>query len=286
LGCFIVSANERIAPADRQLYALRDVTATVESIALITASILSKKLAASLDALIMDVKVGSGAFMKTQADATALARSIVNTGALAELPTRALLTDMDQPLGAAIGNAVEVNETIALLAGGGPREVNELTIALCAEVLQQCGRYDDIETATTALKDSLQSGRARERFDRMIAAQGGVLDAPLPLARPTIIKASRGGFVSSVDCETLGSLVVQLGGGRRVKTDKIDPSVGASIHVRVGDEVVKGQPLLTVYSNADVGSDSSWTEVVTLTDEHIASRPLVIDRVMTQEAAK
>ena len=280
VGCMIVSASEKIAPADRQLYALRDVTATVESIALITASILSKKLAASLDSLVMDVKVGSAAFMKTEADAVALARSIVSTGKLAGLPTIALLTDMDQPLGAAIGNAIEVNESLDVLDNRGPTEVLELTISLCEELLCLCGKFDTRQSARAALIQSIESGAARERFHRMVASQGGKLSGYLPLATPHVIAAEREGCVASIDCERLGQSVVEMGGGRRVKTDPVNPSVGISVHHRIGDWVQKGQPLLTVY--VDENSDQYRAElqdVLQLSDESISARPLIISTI-------
>jgi len=280
IGCFIVSASEQIAPADRRLYALRDVTATVESVALITASILSKKLAASLDALIMDVKVGSAAFMKTNEDATRLARSIVSTGGLAGLPTRALLTDMDQPLGAAVGNAIEVNETIALLENRGPAEVLDLTMELSAEVLQLCGRFGTVDDARVALRRTVETGAARERFDRMIVAQGGRLNGDLPLASSQVLTSKSDGYVSSIDCETLGRCVVEMGGGRRVASDKVDPSVGASIHVRIGDQVKRGQPLFTVHSKSNnERRKSELASVIALADDIVASRPLLISRI-------
>ncbi len=280
LGCFIVGASERIAPADRQLYALRDVTATVESVALITASILSKKLAASLDALIMDVKVGDAAFMKTFDDAQRLAQSIVGTGALSGLPTRALLTDMDQPLGVAVGNAIEVNESLLTLSNEGPKEVRELTVALCAELLQLCGRYSTVAEATTALEQSLTSGHARERFDQMIRAQGGMLTGPLPLAPDQVITATRTGYVQQIDCDALGAYVVELGGGRRVTTDTIDPSVGLACHVRIGDKVEMGQPLLTCYANRSRPVDpASLSVAITIVDTPMSARPLILDRL-------
>lgn len=286
IGCFIVGASEKIAPADRRLYALRDVTATVESVALITASILSKKLAASLDALIMDVKVGSAAFMKTKVDAIRLAESIVSTGRLAGLPARALITDMDQPLGEAVGNAVEVNETLEILENRGPKEVLDLTINLSAEVLHLCGRYATIDEAATALRVTMENGNAKERFEQMIAAQGGTLTGPLPFASPTIMEADQDGYVSSIDCDALGQFVVELGGGRKVASDKIDPSVGARIHVRIGDHVLKGQPMLTIYSRSETSSPSqSLANVIALSEQPIAARPLIIRRITESELA-
>ena len=286
IGCFIVGASQSIAPADRRLYALRDVTATVESVALITASILSKKLAASLDALIMDVKVGSAAFMKTDSQAEELSRSIIATGTHSNLPVRALVTDMDQPLGQAVGNAIEVNESLEILDGSGPNEVIELTVALSAEVLQLCGRFDSVDEATTRLMQSIASGDARERFDKMIAAQGGRLKGPLPLADPSVVTASRDGFVSSIDCDRLGEYVVQCGGGRRVTDDKIDPTVGLSIHVRIGDRVTKGQPIMTTYANRSrLGDAGSIDHCITIVAEPVQPRPLIRKRMSAEKLA-
>jgi pyrimidine-nucleoside phosphorylase len=280
IGCMIVGANDRVAPADRKLYALRDVTATVESVALITASILSKKLAANLDALIMDVKVGSGAFMKTEADALFLAKSIVSTGRLAGLPTRAILTDMDQPLGWAVGNAIEVNETLRLLDGSENNEVLDLTIDLCAEGLLLCNRYDSYDVAVTALNQSILNGAARERFEQMVAAQGGQITGMLPLANEHIVTAKQDGYVAQFDCQALGQCVVEMGGGRRVTTDKIDPAVGVRVMARIGDKVTAGQPLMMLYarSNAEKWLDK-FDQVMTLINEPVDARPLVISRM-------
>lgn len=283
VGCFIIAADRSLAPADRRLYAIRDVTATVESIALITASILSKKLAESLDALVMDVKVGSAAFMKTTDQARELATSLIGTGGRLGLPVTALLTDMDQPLGRAVGNAIEVNEAIDCLAGDGPAEVRELTIRLAAEALVAAGRVATVDSARESLARSLDDGSAHERFARMVAAQGGRLERRLPLAKPQRLVAEAAGYVAAIDCQSLGELVVQLGGGRRRAEDTIDPSVGFESHVRIGDRVEPGDPLLTIYvpgSNADrVSVGPAWLEAIHLSDESIARRPLVIDRI-------
>ncbi len=279
-GFVMIGASEKIAPADRRLYAIRDVTATVESVALITASILSKKLAANLDALIMDVKVGGGAFMKTTDQAKELADSIVKTARLAGMPTRALITDMDQPLGHAVGNAIEVNESLELLDGGGPSEVRALTIELSAEVLHLVGRFDSLAIARQALRESLDSGAARERFDRMVVAQGGTLRGPLPLAGSAVIESTNSGFVSRIDCEALGRVVVEMGGGRRTAADAIDPSVGAAIHVRVGDHVATGQKLLTVYARDHLDDwATSLRSVVTLSDSGLAANSIILNRI-------
>lgn len=283
VGCFIIGASDRIAPADRQLYALRDVTATVESIPLITASILSKKLAASLDHLVMDVKVGSAAFMKNRQQATALANSLVQTGAKAGLPTTALLTDMDQPLGMAVGNAIEVNETLQCLAGTGPHEVNELTVQLCAHALVDCKRYKTLAEARDALWQSLHSGAAKERFFKMIAAQGGSLAGPLPLAPVTEVVAQDAGFVESLDCERLGRCVVEMGGGRRKADDSIDPTVGLEVMVRIGDKIDRGQPLIKIYNkNNSTNLTSELRNAIKLTSEPVAPRPLIIETIVDE----
>ena len=281
IGCFIIGASDRIAPADRALYSLRDVTATVESIPLITASILSKKLAASLDRLVMDVKVGSAAFMKDRHQATFLANSLVQTGAKAGLPTTALLTDMDQPLGRAVGNAVEVNETLQCLDGGGPAEVNQLTVELCAHALVDSKRYQNLAEARAALWESIHNGAAKERFYKMIAAQGGSIAGPLPLAPATQVVSDSSGFVESFDCECLGRCVVEMGGGRCRADDSIDPTVGLEVLVRIGDKVDRGQPLMAIYTHSQTPNlISELRTAVRLVPDIIAPRPLIIDTIV------
>lgn len=250
-GCFIISASPQIAPADRKLYALRDVTGTVESVALITASILSKKLAASLDALVMDIKVGSGAFMGDLAAAEKLANSICQTGQRAGLPTCALISDMNQPLGAAVGNAVEVNEALAVLEGRGPADVYELTIALAKAALLLHDSQRDSTTTQELLEEKLSSGSAREYFDRMVTAQRGSLTEPLPLATEYVVRSIHSGFVVAIDCQRLGQLVVDLGGGRRQVGDRIDHQVGIEILAKLGQSVDRDQPLAKLYARSD-----------------------------------
>jgi pyrimidine-nucleoside phosphorylase len=280
IGCCIIGASDRIAPADRKWYALRDVTATVESIPLITASILSKKLAASLDHLVMDVKVGSAAFMKDREQATGLAQSLVSTGARAGLPTTALLTDMDQPLGRAVGNAIEVNEVLQCLDGDGPDEVNQLTIELCARALVDARRYQMLAEARDALWRSIHSGAAKERFFQMVAAQGGTFNGPLPLAARTEIVSDSSGFVAELDCETLGRSVVELGGGRRKADDSIDPTVGLEVLVRIGDKVDRGQPLIHLYAdNAPADLHNQLRSTIGLSPDPVNKRPLIIDTI-------
>lgn len=284
VGAFIVGASERIAPADRKLYALRDVTGTVESIPLITASILSKKLAANLDALVMDVKTGSGAFMKTQQQATELAETLVRVGRQAGLPTTALLTDMDQPLGQSIGNAIEVNESVEVLQGLGG-EVRDLSIELCADLLVQVKVAATLDDARVRLAQAIDSGQAMERFERMVHAQGGRLNYPLKLAPATEIVAPRSGFLEHYDCEAIGEAVVAMGGGRRKKGDSIDHRVGIKIHGRIGDPVNAGQPILTLHSHIGQATDyrMGLGKAVQINETQVPRRPLILKRIASQD---
>jgi len=283
-GAFIASATEQIAPADRKLYALRDVTGTVESVPLITASILSKKLAANLDALVMDVKVGSAAFMKTSERATELAQSLVRVGEQAGLPTSAMLTDMDQPLGETVGNAIEVNESLEVL-GGREGPVQELTIELCADLLVRVGVAADLQSARTTLAKRLDSGAAMERFEKMVARQGGNLNGPLPLAAEHVIESPRSGYLSEFQCTTLGEAVVALGGGRRKVGDPIDHRVGIRVHGRVGDFFEKSQPVMTLHCDASRAADyvKLLESAVTFGDQAVQSLPLIQDRFGSSE---
>lgn len=281
IGCHIISASENLAPADRKLYSLRDVTGTVESVPLITASILSKKLAASLDALVMDVKVGCGAFMKSHADGRVLAQSLVETARPLQLPVTALVTDMDQPLGRAVGNAVEVNEVLDLLRGGGPSDVRELTLQLSAQLLVAVSVSETHDEALSRLCSAWDDGSAMQRFEKMIAAQGGQIRGELALASKSPIVSQRAGFVKAIDCATLGECVVDLGGGRRRAGDAIDPSVGIAVDVRIGDAVRVGQPLGFMFCRG--GHADRWTtklqQAFTITEEAVASRPLIIEHI-------
>jgi pyrimidine-nucleoside phosphorylase len=284
VGAFIMGASERIAPADRKLYALRDVTGTVESTALITASILSKKLAANLDALVMDVKTGAGAFMKTETQATLLAQSLVRVGSQAGLPTTAILSDMDQPLGVTIGNAIEVEEAIEVLRGGNADStgggVRELTIELCADLLVQVKVAATLDEARDRLAKTIDKGDAMERFERLVHAQGGRLDRPRELAPKNVIVASRGGFLARYDCRAIGEAVVAMGGGRRKTGDSIDHSVGIRIHGRIGDPIEKGQPILTLHCHRGDASDyvMDLGTTVEIEENSVEPRPLIIQR--------
>ncbi|MGH1575606.1 thymidine phosphorylase [Planktotalea sp.] len=261
-GCAIVSASADIAPADKRLYAIRDVTATVESLDLITASILSKKLAAGLDGLVLDVKVGSGAFMKEIDAARALASALVETANLAGCPTSALITDMNAPLAPALGNALEVAEVMKVLRGAARGPLYELTLALGTQLLFSAGQAASKDGAREALSNAIASGAAAERFGKMIAAMGGPLgfvenpERYLPEA-PVIreVTAQSDGFVSAINGEVLGLAVVDLGGGRQVESDLVNPAVGLSEVVTLGTRVSRGQAIARVHSARESQAD-------------------------------
>jgi pyrimidine-nucleoside phosphorylase len=248
VGCVITGTTPELVPADRQLYALRDVTATVPSVPLITASIMSKKLAEGLNALVLDVKFGRGAFMKSHAIARELAAGMVAVGQRMGVATTALLTDMNQPLGRMAGNAVEVEESLDCLRGGGPSDLRELMLELGADVLVSAKVADTRTAARAKLLSAINSGRALERFERMVIAQGGRLDVSRPIAPVYEVCADRSGILDSIDTESLGWIIIDLGGGRRQLTDRIDHSVGLEMLVRIGDEVSSGQPLIRVFA--------------------------------------
>lgn len=241
VGAVICAAGSGLAPADKKLYALRDVTGTVESIPLIASSIMSKKIAEGADALVLDVKVGTGAFMKTHDDAAELARTMVALGTDAGVPTTALLTEMNTPLGRSAGNAVEVEESVEVLAGGGPDDVVELTVELAREMLAGVG----ITGADPA--ENLRNGRAMDVWRAMIAAQGGDPDAPLPKPRHEhTMTAERTGTVTRLDAFAVGVAAWRLGAGRARRQDRVQPAAGIRLHAKPGDAVVAGQPLMTL----------------------------------------
>ena len=249
-GCAIVSASENLAIADKKLYALRDVTGTIPSIPLITASILSKKLAAGLDALVLDVKWGSGAFMKTLDEARKLARSLVNVANQFGVKTTALITDMKQPLGRMVGNANEVNESIEVLQGKGPEDLLELTMALGSEVLVSAGTFSDAKAARAKLELLLDDGTAMRKFESMIDAQNGNLSTKRPLGGERQVVASESGFVNRINSDRIGLALVEMGGGRKAMGDQIDHSVGIEMLVRIGDKVEKGQAVAQIFCDS------------------------------------
>jgi len=283
-GAAIVGATAELAPADKRLYGVRDVTGTIASLDLITASILSKKLAEGLGALVLDVKVGSGAFMKTEAEARDLAVSLVETAKGAGCPTTALITDMSQPLLPALGNALEVAEVLAILRGDAAGPLVEVAIDLGAEVLQSAGVAGSETEANVALTHALRSGQAAERFARMVAAQGGpmdLIDRPeqLPVA-PVVyaVTAQADGFVTAMNGEALGHAVVALGGGRKVESDVIDPAVGLSDVLPLGAPVSKGAPLALVHA-ADQDSAEAAAKAVAGAFTVTGARPGLPDLV-------
>jgi pyrimidine-nucleoside phosphorylase len=254
IGCAMLGQTPEIAPADKRLYALRDVTGTVESIPLISASIMSKKLAEGLNGLVLDVKTGSGAFLPETAQAIELAQTMIGLGRSRECPTVALLTAMDRPLGRACGNALEVEEAIEGLRGTGPADLMEVTYALGVEMLVLVGAATNPSEARRRLEESVASGRALETLARLIEAQGGnprVLDDPelLPQAgQVEIFRAPRDGPVSRVEPRRIGRAILELGGGRRSIEDEIDPAVGFVIPAKPGDRVRTGEPLASVFA--------------------------------------
>ncbi len=270
-GCAIVGATAGIAPADKRLYAIRDVTATISSVDLITASILSKKLAAGLDALILDVKAGSGAFMKTSAEAEVLARALVDTATGAGCRAAAFVTDMDQPLAPALGNAVEVALCMAVLSGdsaAAPR-LQALTCALGGRLLDLAGIADGAGDGAARIGRAIASGAAMERFARMTAHLGGPPDMaedwPAHLPRAPVVGdvlAPRDGVVTAIDGEALGWAVVGLGGGRRVETDRVDPRVGLSEVASLGAQVPRGAPLAMVHAATEDAAEAAAAAVL------------------------
>lgn len=278
IGCVITGASQELAPADQRLYALRDVTATVPSIPLITASIMSKKLAESLDALVLDVKFGSGAFMKTEQQARQLAESLVHTGQRMGVHTTALLTDMNQPLGRMCGNAVEVQESVQILQGQGPADVRELTLALAAELLVSTGREPNHQRAIQTATAKLDGGFAFEKYQQMVVAQSGDPDALLTVARAHDVLADQAGFLTSVHTEQLGLAIIAMGGGRQKKHAAIDPSVGLEILVRIGDRIERDQPVARIFSENPESHRDSIRSAFQLGPEP-QPQPLIVDRV-------
>jgi pyrimidine-nucleoside phosphorylase len=286
VGCSIIGQTDRLAPADRKLYALRDVTGTVPSIPLITASIMSKKLAEGAESLVFDVKCGRAAFMRTPDDARALAHSLIRVGRALNRKTAALITAMDQPLGRTAGNAVEVAEAIDTLKGGGPADTRRLTLELTAQMTVLGGLFPNAASALRALETRLDDGRALDVFRRMVTAQGGdarVIDDPSLLPQPGAtlsVPAPTTGMVASVDAEQIGRIVLRLGGGRTATTDRIDPAAGIDRLVQTGESVEKGQPLMRLLAkNAALAESllSDATAAVRLTETPVTPSPLILE---------
>lgn len=288
VGLAVIGQTKDFVPADARIYALRDVTATVDSIPLIAASVMSKKLASGARSIVLDVKTGSGAFMRSQERAEELARAMVEIGRLAGRRTAALVTDMDQPLGRAVGNALEVREAIATLKGEGPEDLYQLCLALGGELLMLSGLAPNPEVAHMSLEAAVKSGRALETFRNFIAAQGGnaaLVDTPraLPVA-PLVqgVRAAGRGYVAAIDAEGVGRAAMVLGAGRARKGDPIDPAVGVEVLVKVGDQVGLQDDLAVVHARtpgaaADV--NAALLSAFKLVPEKSPARPLVFARI-------
>ena len=279
IGAVICAAGSGLAPADKKLYALRDVTGTVESIPLIASSIMSKKIAEGVSALILDVKTGNGAFMSDPSMARELAQTMVNLGKDAGVNTRALITAMDVPLGLAVGNALEVQESIEILQGGGPSDVRELTLALAREMLEVVG-------ITTDPEEKLDNGQAFDRWKAMVAAQGGDNDAPLPKAKyQHTITASTDGTITRMNALAVGVAAWRLGAGRTRKEDRIAHGAGILLHTKPGQKITAGAPILTMFTDEEGRFESAQqaldeTPITIGVSTDICERlPLIIERI-------
>ena len=288
IGLVLAGQSESLVPADRKLYALRDASGTVESRPLIASSVMSKKLAEDLDGLVLDVKVGRGAFMRDIDQARALARTMVDLGAAHKVPVVALLTCMDQPLGREVGNASEISESLQVLRGEGPDDLTEITLSLGSEMLLLGGIATDHQQAREILQRTIDDGSALEKFAEVIEAQGGdprVVEDPGLLPQPAgriDIPAPRGGFVTVCDAFTIGIAAMRLGAGRERKEDLIDPSVGVTVHAKVGDTVTTGQPLATVAWTDEARLEAA-TELLErawrIEDQLVPPNPIVLEEI-------
>lgn len=283
----IIGQSGNLTPADKKLYALRDVTATVNSIPLIASSIMSKKIAAGADAIVLDVKTGAGAFMKTAEEARALAEAMVRIGNTVGRKTMAVISDMSQPLGFAIGNALEVQEAIDTLRGQGPKDLEELCVTLGSQMVYLAGKAPSIEEARTKLQEAIRNGAALEKLKVFLAAQGGdasVVDDPskLPQAKYVFdLEAQQDGYVVEIVADEIGTAAMLLGAGRATKESAIDLAVGLMLRRKVGDSVKKGEPLVTVYANSERVEEVKRKvyESIRISEEDVASPVLVYDIV-------
>ncbi|WP_458114903.1 pyrimidine-nucleoside phosphorylase [Enterococcus faecium] len=284
----VIGQSGNLAPADKKLYALRDVTATVDSLPLIASSIMSKKIAAGADAIVLDVTTGDGAFMKNIEDARRLAKTMTNIGKLANRETVAVISDMSEPLGEAIGNSLEVVEAIETLQGNGPEDLVEMCYALGSQMVVLAGKAKTIDEARTLLQEALESGKPLAKFKEMIQNQGGdptIVEKPerILTARYTMeLPAKQSGVVSKIVANELGIAAMMLGAGRKTKEDDIDHAVGLKLHKKIGDTVTKGESLLTIYSN-----DEEISSVIELLYKNIeigesAMKPTLIHDIITE----
>jgi pyrimidine-nucleoside phosphorylase len=288
IGCALFCQTAEIAPADARLYALRDVTGTVPSVPLIAASILSKKLAEGLNGLVLDVKVGSGAFLPGLDQARRLARTMVDLGAASGCPTVALLTAMDRPLGRACGNALEMEEAIATLSGEGPADLVEVTLSLGTEMLILAGVETSPAGARSRLESVLVGGQAREKFAQIIEAQGGnpaVVEDPGVLPQAEVVElyaAPRTGVVQRIEPRPIGEAIVAMGGGRRKLAEMIDHSAGFVITLKPGDRVKTGQPVASIFAADEAGAalgSEALSRALVIGDQPVESLPLIIERI-------
>ncbi len=283
IGVAVIGQTDDLAPADRTLYALRDVTSTVDSLPLIASSIMSKKLASGSDAIVLDVKTGSGALMETIEDAIGLAQAMVDIGTLSGKPVRAIVTGMGQPLGTHIGNALEVKEAIDVLAGRVTGDLLEVALLLGSHMLVLGGRTDNVDDAKAMLTAALRSGAGLEKLRQLIMAQGGdasCVDDPARLPQPAYrrsVTVGRAGFIGEMDTAALGLAAQAMGAGRAKKTDVLDYSVGFILHVRMGDAVTADTPLCTLYARSAADADraeAAIRDAITLSDTPVARPPL------------
>ncbi len=288
VGACLIGQTATLAPADKKLYSLRDVTATVESIPLIASSIMSKKLAEGIDALVLDVKVGAGAFMKNADDARSLARTMIEIGALMNRRVSALLTEMDQPLGRAVGNALEVAEAVAVLRGSAPPDLTEVTVALTVEMLLLARRAADEKEARGMLQHSIQSGAALAKLQQIVRWQGGdpgAIDdhSRLPHSRSVLeLPSAVAGFVARIDAEAIGVAAMLLGAGREKVDSEIDPAVGLVLLRKVGDPVSAGEPLVQIHYNRTDRLEAAKTLILQafrVAPAAPSPRPLVLERL-------
>lgn len=286
-GLCVVDASDGLCPADKTLYALRGVTETVSSIPLIASSIMSKKLAGGADCIVLDVKFGSGAFMKTKTQAQQLALAMVDIGKRAGKRVAAVLTNMDLPLGTAVGNAVEVQEALSVLRGAGPEDLREVSLTLAAKLLQMAGKGDNA-LCKRAASEALSNGKALQAFEQMVAAQGGDVGcirdpSQFPKAKHSlIVTAAQSGFIAAMDAEAIGRVCVQLGAGRRKKADCIDPSAGILLWKKTGDFVSAGAPLATLLCNDETllkEAEKSYPRALRFSESPPAPVPLILGTV-------
>jgi pyrimidine-nucleoside phosphorylase len=283
----VIGQTGNLTPADKKLYGLRDVTGTVNSIPLIASSIMSKKIAAGADAIVLDVKVGAGAFMKDLNDAKALAQAMVEIGNKVGRNTMAVISDMSQPLGFAVGNALEVKEAIDTLRGKGPKDLHELCLVLGSHMVYLAKKADSVEAARVMLEEAITNGKALETFKTFLAAQGGdasVVDDPskLPTAKYTFeVKAKEEGAVAEIVADSIGTAAMLLGAGRATKESTIDLSVGLVLHKKIGDSVKQGEPLVTIHSNSEAVDEvvERIYAAYTIVQGHVESQPLIYGEI-------